>query len=383
MRFLLPLFFLLLLEIQGLKAVQEASPPPSSAATAQKEMIPGGEMTVREYDPRSTLVVPGREYPRAKYPFIDFHSHHRPNRPPEEIDQVVRDMDRINMAVAVNLSGGSGERIKAHTANYVKRYPTRFVLFASPDFSGIDEPDWGKKAAAQLEQDVRNGAQGLKLFKNFGLEVKYKDGSRLKVDDPILDPIWEACARLRIPAILHTGEPSEFFQPIDKHNERWQELIEHPDRARPPDKYPRFEELMAERDRLFLKHKNTTFVAAHMGWHANDLARLGKMLDQTPNLYVELAAVIYDFGRQPLTGHDWMVRYQDRVLMGKDIFAASEYPTYFRVLESRDEYFPYYRKYHAFWRMYGLSLPDEVLKKIYYKNALKLLPKIDASRFPR
>ncbi|HYM13393.1 MAG TPA: amidohydrolase family protein [Bryobacterales bacterium] len=340
------------------------------------------EMTIEEYSPRSTLVVPEHLLTRAKYPFIDIHSHHNPEKPPEYWSHVLSEMDQLNLRILVNLSGSTGAKLQKGIASMRKANPDRLVAFANIDFAAINEPDFGRRAAAQLEQDVNNGAVGLKIFKNFGMDLKYRDGRRVPVDDPIMDPVWETCARLKIPVLIHTGEPWSFFQPIDKYNERWLELKTHPKRARPPDHYPTWEALMAEQHRLFAKHSDTIFIAAHLDWLGSNLPALGELLDRLPNVYTECGAVLYDLGRQPFTARDWLVKYQDRVLMGKDIYAPKEYACYFRVFETRDEYFDYYRKYHAFWKMYGLQLPDDVLKKIYYKNALKITPRLNPGGFP-
>ncbi len=339
-------------------------------------------MSIEEYEPRSTLVVPQHPVPRAKFPVIDVHSHHTSAPAPAYLDRLLSEMDQINLRILINLSGGSGENLKRGVEAFKGRDPNRFTVFANINFSGINEPDFGHRAAAQLEQDVKNGASGLKIFKNFGMDLKYRDGRRVPVDDPVMDPVWETCARLQIPVLIHTGEPWPFFQPIDKYNERWLELKQFPNRARPQDRYPSWEALTAERDNLFARHRNTTFIVAHLGWQGNNLAALGQLLDRLPNVYTECGAVLAELGRQPSTGHDFLVKYQDRVLFGKDIYAVSEYPYYFRVFETRDEYFDYYRKRHAFWKMYGLGLPDEVLKKIYYKNALKIVPGLNRAGFP-
>ena len=340
-------------------------------------------MSIEEYEPRSTLVIPQHLVARAKYPFIDVHSHHQSPASPEYLKRLLSEMDRINMRILVNLSGRSGEALRQGVQAIQATDPSRFALFSNIDFSGINEPDFPRRAAAQLEQDVKNGAVGLKIYKNFGMDLKYRDGRRVPLDDPTLDPVWEACARLKIPVLIHTGEPWPFFQPIDKYNERWLELKQFPGRARPPDRYPTWEALTAERDRLFARHPKTIFIAAHLGWQGGNLAALGQLLDRLPNVYTECGAVLAELGRQPFTAHDWLVTYQDRVLFGKDIYAVDEYPYYFRVFETRDEYFDYYRKRHAFWKMYGLGLPDEVLKKIYYKNALKIVPGLNAAGFPK
>ncbi len=346
-------------------------------------LVFGQTMSIEEYQPKSTLVVPEHILTRAKYPFVDVHSHQNAQMPPERLDQLIRDMDSLNMGVMVNLSGGFGERLKRGIANMKGRYTNRFVLFANLDFSGIDDPDYGKRAAAQLEEDVRSGAQGLKIFKNLGLTLKDGAGRRIPVDDPRFDPVWAACARLRIPVLIHTGEPAPFFQPQDRFNERWLELKVHPERARPPDRFPSWESLMAEQYRLFVRHPKTIFINAHLGWLGGNLSELGRLMDRLPNMYADIAAVLYDLGRQPRFARQWLERYKDRILFGKDTWARDEYHTYFRVLETADEYFDYYRKYHAFWQMYGLDLPDDILKRIYYKNALRLIPGLDPAPFPK
>jgi predicted TIM-barrel fold metal-dependent hydrolase len=337
--------------------------------------------TIEEYQPKSTLVTKEHKIERAKFPFIDIHSHHW-NPTPEHVNQLVKEMDTINLRVMVNLSGGTGEQLRQTVATIKGRYPDRFVVFANLSYDDLDTPGYGKRASARLEQDVRNGAQGLKIFKNFGMDVKYANGQRVRVDDAEFDPVWDKCAELKIPVLIHIAEPSAFFDPWDYHNERWLELKQFPSRARPPEKYPPFETLIAERNHLFAKHPKTNFIAAHLAFHGNDLERLGKTLDSLPNMYVDIAAVLAELGRQPYSAHDFLVKYQDRVLMGKDIYEVNEYKWYFRALETRDEYFEYYRPRHAFWRIYGFQVPDEVLKQVYYKNALKLLPGIGPKAFP-
>ena len=339
------------------------------------------QMTIEEYEPKSTLVVPQHPKTRAKYPLIDVHNHQR-DMSKAAVDKLVRDMDSINLRVMVNLSGGSGATLENIVKSMKGRYPDRFVVFANLDFKGIDESDWGVKSARQLEQDVKNGAQGLKFFKNFGMEVKYANGQRMHVDDPKLDPVFDVCARLNLPVLIHTAEPASFFQPIDKYNERWLELKQFPGRARPPEKYPSWETLMTEQHNLFARHPKVIFINAHLGWLGGNLAELGRLMDRLPNMYTEIGAVLAELGRQPRFAREFFIQHQDRVLFGKDIWEPSEYHFYFRVMETADEYFDYYRKRHAFWKMYGLDLPDEVLKKLYYKNALKIIPGLSKAGFP-
>ena len=339
-------------------------------------------MSVEEYEPKSTLVVPEHFPQKAKYPFIDVHNHQDRDMTAEEAAKLVADMDRINLRVMVNLSGGSGEEFEKGLRNLAGRYPGRFVAFANVDFAGIETPGWGERAAARLAEDVRRGARGLKIYKTLGMALTDASGKRVPVDDPRIEPVWRECGKLGIPVLIHTAEPRSFFEPQDKFNERWLELKQFPQRARPPGKFPPFEQLLAEQHRVFARHPKTRFIDAHLGWLGGDLARLGKLFDELPNVYTEIGAVLAEIGRQPRNARAWFVKYQDRVMFGKDSWAPEEYLVYFRVLETDDEYFDYYRKRHAFWKMYGLGLPDEVLKKVYYQNALKVIPGIDASAFP-
>ena len=369
---------LLLLAPSGLSG-QTAQPTPSSAPSSKRVIA------FDDYDPRSTLKVPEHRLTRAKFPFISVHEHPRIDMPAEQVDALVRRMDALNMRVAVNLRGRQGETLAQGVRNYNARHPGRFVVFANVDFRGLGAPGCGERAAAQLERDVRKGgARGLKIFKNLGMDVKDANGERVRVDDARIDPLWRKAGELGVPVLIHTGEPPAFFQPVDRHNERLLELTQFPDRARPPERYPTFEQLMTEQHNMFRKHPRTKFINAHLGWLGADLARLGALMDSLPNMYTELGAVLYELGRQPRFARQFFMKYQDRILMGKDITEdPSEYHVYFRVLETGDEYFDYYRKRHAFWKMYGLELPDEVLKKVYYRNALAVIPGIDASAFPR
>lgn len=343
----------------------------------------GQEMTIENYEPKSTLVVPNNPLTRAKFPFIDVHSHIWRANTQEAVDKMVAEMDELNLQVLVNLSGRSGDRLVQGVKTLKGRHPKRFMVFANVNFRKIDEPNFGENAARQLEQDVKNGASGLKIFKNLGLTLKDGSGKRVPTDDPRLDPIFEKCAELGIPVLIHTGEPSAFFETHDKYNERWLELKLFPRRARPAGRFPSWEKVMSEQEKLFAKNPKTKFIQAHFGWRANDLKSLGKILDKHPNVYPEVAAIVAELGRQPKFAREFFIKYQDRVLFGKDTYRPVEYHTYFRIFESSDEYFPYFRKRHAFWRMYGLNLPDEVLKKFYYKNALKIIPGIDKSQFPK
>jgi predicted TIM-barrel fold metal-dependent hydrolase len=358
---------------------QEPAERPPGEPAAEPATAPE-DLTVEEYEPRSTLVVPEHPVPRARFPFVDVHLHINGSMSRDSLAEMVSAMDRINLAVAVNLSGGSGERLVAQVQNMEAAFPGRFVVFANVDFRNINDPEFGARAAAQLEEDVRNGARGLKIFKGLGMRTRDGSGERVSVDDPRIDPVWAKAGELGIPVLIHTADPAEFFQPHDRYNERWLELKLRPMRKRPPE--PSWEQLISEQLNMFRKHPETTFIAAHLAWMGNDLGRLARTLDELPNMHVGLGAVIYEPGRQPRAAREFFEHYQDRILMGKDSWAPDEYPVYFRVLETADEYFDYYRRYHAFWKMYGFELPDDVLRKVYYENALRIIPGLDRSLFP-
>jgi uncharacterized protein len=339
------------------------------------------EVRFERYDPPSTLVVPENPVARARFSFVDVHSHHW-NMAEQDLSLLIRQMDSLNMGIVVNLSGRGGQALKAQYDNIVKQgLRDRIVLFTNISFNGMDDPDWTENALRQLEFDVQHGARGLKIFKNLGMDVKDSQG-RVRVDDPRIDPIWAKCGELGIPVLIHTADPQPFWQPHDENNERWLELKTHPRRKRSDETTGPWEQIISEQHQVFRKHPGTIFINAHMGWYPNNLAHLGQLLDEMPNMYVEIGAVIAELGRQPRMAAWFFEQYQDRILFGKDAYNPSEYPTYFRVLETADEYFPYYKRYHAFWRMYGLALPEQILKKVYYQNALRIIPGLDPGLFP-
>jgi predicted TIM-barrel fold metal-dependent hydrolase len=322
--------------------------------------------------------------PRARFPAVDFHGHPPTLSSPETIAEVVRAMDALNLRVMVQARPSSGERLTQQIeAVRAAGHADRFVFFASLDLRDVG-PGSGERIARQLEEDVRAGAVGIgEIGKGFGLGTLKADGTRLALDDPELDPVWETAARLGIPVFIHTGDPAEFFQPLDFENERWLEMALFENRRfNDRSRYPSFEDLMAERDRLLDRHPNTTWVLAHLSWYANDLAKLGTLFERHPNVYAEVGAILYDLGRQPRFARAFFIEHQDRILFGKDSFRPDEYPYYWRVFETADEYFDYYRDYHAFWKLYGMDLPDDVLRKVYYGNALRIVPRMPAGGFP-
>lgn len=337
-------------------------------------------MDVEEYSPVSTLIVPEHKPTKAKFPFIDVHNHQF-TMPIQNLDKLVAEMDELNMRVMVNLSGFRGKYLEWTLDNVNEKYSDRFIIFLNIDFEELDDEGWPENTLKLMDDAKALGINGLKVYKNLGLTETDNEGNRIAVDDPRLDPIWAKCGELGIPVLIHTGEPNAFWNPKDKYNERWLELKQYPSRYKDPSKNPSFDEVMNEQHNVFRKHPNTKFINAHLGWYGNDLEKLGTLMDELPNMYAEIGAVIAELGRQPRTAREWLIKYQDRIMMGKDTYKKEEYYTYFRVLETNDEYFDYYRKRHAHWKMYGLNLPDSVLEKIYYKNAMKVIPGIDSTLF--
>ena len=342
-------------------------------------------LTIEEYEPKSTLVVPHSQVPKAKYPFIDVHLHQGNCRTEECVKGLLEKMDQVNMRVMVTspVRRGHGATLRAIVDAQKKRYPSRFAVFTNLDESNLDDPAYPDKVAQQLEDDIKYGAQGLKVWKHLGMDLKDASGKRIPLDDARFDKAFEVCAKYKIPVLIHTADPKPFWDPMDKNNERWLEMKSRPGRNRSTGEQVQWETLMEEQKKLFAKHPKTNFINAHFGWMANDLGQLGQWLDKLPNMYLEPSAAMAELGRQPRAARAFFEKYQDRIVFGKDTWEISEYPYYFRVFETADEYFDHIRRYQAFWKVYGLSLPDGVLKKLYYKNALRLIPGLDSTGFPK
>ena len=349
-------------------------------------------MDIEEYSPKSSLVVEENPRKSAKFPFVDVHSHQW-KMPGMDFTNLIAEMDSLNMSYMINLSGSGFATFAGNQSlmdvsltksleNIKKQgVSNRFGVFVNIDFNKIDDPDFGTNNVEIIKDAVKQGVIGLKVYKNLGLNLRDNSGERVKVDDKRLNPIWEICGELNIPVLIHSGEPSPFFDPIDKYNERWLHARQKPQSFRNSDVYPSFDEVLQEQYNMFKKNPNTIFINAHLGWYGNDLDKMSAQLDDLPNVYTEIGAVIAELGRQPIRARKFFVEHQDRVLFGKDTYKKSEFDVYFRILETSDEYFDYYRKRHAHWKMYGLNLPDSILKKLYYKNARKLFPNIPLELF--
>ena len=333
-----------------------------------------GDLKLLDWRPKSQLVVKETKILKPKFPVIDMHNHLRRH---ENIEKYLEEMDKAGVIKCVSLDGGSrNDFYKEHLQKLHSVSKDRFIVFLSPDLSKIDEPDFGEKEAKKLEEAVKMGIRGLKIFKSLGLVFKDKTGNFVAVDDPRIDPIWEKCGELGIPVVIHVSDPKAFFTPIDRYNERYDELGAHPNWSFYKNGYPSKEEILAQRNRMIAKHPNTVFIGAHVGTLPEELHRVAMWLDAYPNLYVGIDARISDLGRQPYTARKFLIKYQDKVLFGTDTAPDAEaYQIYYRFLETNDEYIDPSGGHHlqGRWNIYGVFLPDEVLEKIYYKNAERIL----------
>jgi predicted TIM-barrel fold metal-dependent hydrolase len=285
-------------------------------------------------------------------------------------------MDAAGVRTVVNLDGGWDERLQETLAALDEAHPGRFLTFALIDLGGFDEEGWSERETARLRKSFEAGAKGLKFHKSLGLSYRDKEGRLLGIDDPRLDPIWALCGEMKRPVMIHTADPAAFFTPLDRFNERWHELNEHPNWLFHGEKYPSREELLAQRNRVIARHPETTFIGAHFGNNPEDLETVGKWLDTYPNFHVDIDARISELGRQPYSARRFFLKYQDRILFGTDTTPrADAYRLYYRFLETDDEYFDTAESHHrqGFWMIYGIFLPEEVLEKIYSTNAARLL----------
>lgn len=341
-------------------------------------------MLLSEYTPTSKLQVKSTQIDRPRFPVIDAHNHlgsvFGGDLGKRSVNELLEVLDRAGVRVYVDLDGGWGESILQQHLDRFKSYaPQRFIHFGGVDWAqwpdkGSGFGDW---AAERLREQVRWGAQGLKIWKGFGLNVHDPEGNLVAVDDSRLDPIWVSAAELDIPVLIHVADPVAFFDPLDKYNERWEELQENPDWHFPNPPFPAFMTIMEQLANLITRHADTTFVGAHVGCYAENLAWVSDLLKQAPNFYVDISARIAELGRQPYTARQFFIEYADRVLFGTDMGANLDvYRIYYRFLETDDEYFNYGTgdvPGQGRWRIYGLHLPDDVLEKVYWKNAQKAL----------
>ncbi len=362
---------------------------------------PGGPecaLALQDYRPRSMLRVPEHEVLTPRFPVIDVHSHLTRSgglQGTEKLELLATPqtllpvMDRKDVRTIVNLTGGTGAGLVKALSRFDMVAPGRFITFTEPSWARFDEPGYPEWQAGEIERAKKVGAGGLKVLKTLGLYLRedVTSGPLVRVDDPRFDPMWETCGRLDMPVSIHVGDPDAFFLPIDRFNERYEELVNHPSWSFYGRDFPSNAELLAARDRVLLRHPRTHFILNHVGHAAEDLAFVGETLDRFPNTTVEIGARIGELGRQPRAARSFFERYQDRILFGTDavphghetpqqIFGEKLYEIYYRFLETTDEYFDYAPAPvppQGRWRIYGLGLPDSILKKVYHDNAARVL----------
>ena len=333
-----------------------------------------GDLKLLDWQPASQMVVKETKIMKPKFPVIDIHNHLGELA---NTEKYLAEMEAADVWKCISLDANSeNDFYKEHLRESQKVSKERFLLFFRPDFSRIDEPDFGKNEAKRLEAAVKMGVRGLKISKDLGLKWKDKTGKLVRVDDPRIDPIWAKCGELGIPVMIHVSDPKAFFTPVDRYNERYDELGAHPDWSFYGDEFPSKDDILAQRNRIIERHPGTIFIGAHMGNLPEELGKVGIWLDTYPNFYVDIDARISELGRQPYTARKFFIKYQDRVLFGTDTPPNAEaYRIYYRFLETDDEYIDSAAGHHlqGRWMIYGVFLPDDVLEKIYNKNALKIL----------
>ncbi len=337
------------------------------------------DLKLRDWEPRSMLVTPSTAVDRPKFPVIDVHNHlggGKARLTPEVVARYLAEMDAAGVRTVVNLDGGWGDRLAETVAALDEAHPGRFLTFALVDFNGIDDEGWSTREADRLEKSFKAGAKGLKFHKSLGLGYRYRDGRLVPVDDPKLDPIWDLCALYKRPVVIHVGDPAAFFTPLDRYNERWHELNQNPGWLFFGDKFPKRQDLLDQLHRVIASHPRTTFINTHFGNNAEDLASVADKLDKYPNMFVDIDARISELGRQPYSARRFFLKYQDRILFGTDTTPdRAAFRIYYRFLETDDENFDCSASHHrqGFWNIYGIFLPDEVLEKVYEKNARRIL----------
>ncbi len=328
-------------------------------------------LPLSEFQPRSMLATPVHNVERPRFPAIDYHNHLDAQDPGE----VLKIMDACGVDRVVNITMQTGPEALRMIDRFHSADPARFATIGWMDWSGIERADFLAVTLDRIEHLVEKGARGIKFWKDLGLTVKDSSGELLRVDDDRLAPIFDKAAELGIPVMFHTADPEAFFLPIDAQNERYEELAAHPEWSFYGAGYSK-QQLLEQRDRVFARHPRTTFIAAHVAESGENLERAAAMLEAHANVLIDISARASELGRQPYSARDFFLRFQDRILFGTDLPPdISMYRLYYRFLETADEYFEYptHASRQGRWNIYGLKLPDDVLRKVYRENALRLL----------
>jgi predicted TIM-barrel fold metal-dependent hydrolase len=330
------------------------------------------DLPLSRFQPRSSLATAATTVSKPKFPAIDYHNHLDSTDPRE----VLGIMDRCSVEHVVNITMKTGEEGLEMMDKFHRAAGERFSSIGWMDWSDVQRTDFVQLTIDRIHRMVEHGACGIKFWKDFGLTVRDAEGNLLRIDDERFVPVFAACAEIGLPVMFHTADPTAFFQPIDAHNERYEELAAHPEwsfEGSPVSK----RELLEQRNRVIARHPEVRFVGAHCAECSEDLKWLGEQLDALPNLLIDISARTPELGRQPYSARSFFLKYADRILFGTDLLPADEmYRLYYRFLETADEYFEYpsHASRQGRWNIYGIFLPDDVLRKIYRENALKLMP---------
>ena len=340
-------------------------------------------MDLSNYKPRSKLVVPTHPVLKPRFPVVDAHNHldgFMPHIAKMPVSEILAIMDESGTRVYVDLDGGWGEDIlNRHLDRYKAAAPDRFMIFGGVDWSQwpVQGNGFAEWAAGRLREQAARGAQGLKIWKPFGLHVRDPQGQLARINDRRLDSIWETAAELHLPVMIHVADPVAFFDPVDEHNERWEELQANPDWAFTSPPFPPFFSILEDLAHLIEDHPLTTFISAHVGCYAENLGWVGALLDRCPNFNIDISARIAELGRQPYTARRFFLNHAERILFGTDMGPDVEGSRImYRFLETEDEYFRYGDSEvpgQGRWNIYGINLPEDVLKKVYHANALRVL----------
>ena len=340
--------------------------------------VNGGPMDailLKDYKPASSLVVPATTATKARVPVIDAHSHSSMSniKTRADVDAWVKTMDETGVELSVVFTNASGDEFDRQADLFLGAYPKRFQVWYSLDASNPDAPDFSARSVAELERAYKKGARGVGELtdKGWGVEASEKNASprasRLRFDDPRLDPYWKRCGELNMPINIHIADHPSCWKPLDPRQERTPDFQAFNLSTKD---VPSFEELLAVRERLLAKHPGTKFIFCHFSNQGHDTAALAKMLDRFPNMYVDLSARDYEIGRQPRTMKAFLEKYKGRVLFGTDMGRdKAMYQDWWRLLESADEYMPG----RIWWPYYGLQLSEPLLKSLYRDTALKVL----------
>lgn len=330
-------------------------------------------LLVSEFNPKSIYKIPRSHIDKPKYPVIDIHSHAYP-KTEEEVGIWARRMDSLNIKKTIILTKATGTKFDSLYAVYSK-YPDHFDLWCGFDYSGYDQPGYGPAAVAELERCYKLGAKGVGELSDKGNGIVSHQRSKaggMHMDDPRLDPLIAKCGELNMPINIHVAEPIWMYEAMDASNDGLMNAYEW--RRDNTDDELGHEGLIKSLENAVKKHANTTFIACHFANCSHDLSILGKLFEKYPNLYADNAARYAETAPIPRHVKAFYEKYQDRILYGTDMgFDKNMYSITWRILESQDEHFYERNQFGYHWPLNGFGLSDEILAKIYSKNAKRII----------